>query len=325
MAQLYYSRLPESPATTQLRRGLGAALVACLLMAPALPAAGFPLLRLDADARSAARGESSLAAAVGLAGFRQNPAALATVSRDEAAFVYLDHLLDIQLLSAGWAGARRPGLRYALQAERLDWGSLDGRDAGGEPTGSFRAGETRVAAGLARAWPGVSGGELRTGLGLGLLESSIGSARATVLHGDLGAQWSRGGISLGAAARNLGRVLSDYGSSSTTLPRLLELGFAHRLAHLPFTWSLAWQRPRGEEAVVKAGGEFQIAGRWQLGFGYHSGRGDDRIAGVDGDGLRGISAGVGGEIPGGVRFHWAWSSYGELGSLNRFSLGYRFR
>lgn len=311
---------PRRPMTT-----LTALLTAgFLLAARPVRAAGFAALEIEADARMAARGESALADVSGLSSFRGNPAGLAELQNDELGLVYLDHVLDIRYLAAGWATPRFGDWTLGARVESLNWGGLDGYDAAGNPTGEFDAVDTRLGVAAARGWEGVGGGRLQAGIGAGLLLSSIEAYDASVLGLDLGLQWKRGGLALGAAVRNAGTVLSDYAEADTEVPMRRELGIAYRLAHLPFTWSLAWSKPQGDDAFVKVGGEFLIARRWHLGFGYHGARGDDRLSGVDGEGLRGVSAGIGGEIPGGFRFHWAWSSYGELGSLNRFSLGYSF-
>lgn len=322
--EMYHDSIGRRRRSPRLAPSLATAFAALALSPAAGLTAGFSALDIEPDARSAARGESSLADVAGLAAIRLNPAGLASSERDEAGFVYLDHVLDVSFLAAGWAGSRWGGWHLGLRAERLDWGDLDGYDADGASTGGFDAGDTRLGAAVARGWQDVGGGRLQAGLGAGLLFSRIDDAEATVLGLDLGVQWKRGGLSLGGAARNLGTVLSDYGDAGTGLPTRLELGLAYGLEHLPFTWSFAWSDPADGDAFLKLGGEFLLAQRWHLGFGYDAGRGDDRLSGVDGESLRGFSAGVGGDIPGGFRFHWAWSSYGELGSLNRFSLGYTF-
>jgi len=130
-------------------------------------------------------------------------------------------------------------------------------------------------------------------------------------------------LSLGVALRNLGRSLDDYGEQGVDLPASWELAAAWRLAHLPFTWSLAWQRIRGRDPFAKLGGEFLVAGRWRLDLGYHVERGDERLTGVSGEANRGFTAGVGGRLPHGLDLQWAWSSYGELGALSRLSLSWR--
>jgi hypothetical protein len=102
------------------------------------------------------------------------------------------------------------------------------------------------------------------------------------------------------------------------------VGLQKSLAHLPFTWSLAWEQERTQDPGMTVGGEFLIANRWHLGLGYNFSLGEDRLSEVSGESMRGLSAGVGGRVVEEVHFHWAWSSFGELGALNRFTISRTF-
>jgi hypothetical protein len=285
--------------------------------------AAFDLLLENPDARDAARAESSLAMAEGLMASLRNPAGLAAMDAQEFGLSYVDHLQDISLLGASWGGLEWRGNRLALHFLRLDWGELDGMDDDGASTGTFSAGESLVLAGIARRLPGIAGGSLNAGLQTGFIHSTIDDASASALVLNAGLGWQRERARLALALRNAGSVLSEYSGSPVDLPLSLDLGGAYRLKHLPFTLSLAWRKVRDRDAYVMFGGGFEFGSRWQLDFGYHVGRGDDRLTGVSGESSRGFAAGVGGKLPRGFRFHWAWSSYGELGSLNRFTLGWQ--
>ncbi len=288
-------------------------------------ATGFPLLLFEPDSRAAARGESALADCRGLEGFHQNPAALAGLEGEALGLLYVDHLQDLQVLSTSWGTDRVPDWRLGLSLLHLDYGDLEGLDEQGQSTGSFDAGATLLLAGVARQLPDVWGGQLEAGLQAGYAGTSVDDASASALLGNAGLNWRRGQLSLGASARNVGVVLSSLGESQDRLPRSLEAGTAWTLAHLPFTWSLAWQSIRERDPFFKLGGEFRVARRWRLGLGYQVERGDDRLGGVSGEGSRGFSAGVGGSLPHGFELGWSWSSYGELGSLNRLALVWHYK
>lgn len=295
------------------------------LTRPAAALTGYPLLLLDPDARSAARGESGLAVTEGMEGFFQQPAATALLGDDAVTLLYVDHLQDLNVLSTSWGSPRPAPWSIGVGILALDYGKLTGLDEQGVETGAFDAGETLLLAGLARRLPDQWGGRLIVGAQAGLLLANIDDARSSAVLANAGAGWRRGQLALGLAVRNLGAVLSDFGQTPENLPATLELGAAWRLEHLPFTWSLDWQKIRERDPFFKLGGEFQIAERWRLGLGYHVERGDERITGVTGEGGRGFSLGVGGSLPHGIDLHWAWSSYGELGALNLLSLTWRYR
>lgn len=304
------------------RRALLAGLAGIFLMTLSLQAA-FDLLLENPDARDAARGESSLALAQGVLPSLRNPAALSLASGQEVGLSYVDHLQDISVLGTSWGGLEWKGNRLALHFLRLDWGDFEGLDEQANPTGSFEAGENLVLAGIARQLPDVGDGQLHAGLQAGFVNSKLDDESASAMLLNAGLRWQRSQLSLAASLRNAGTVLSEYGSSGIDLPASLDLGGAYRLKHLPFTMSIGWRKTRDRDAFLSLGGGFELARRWQIDFGYHLGRGDDRLSGVSGEGSRGISAGVGGALPRGFRFHWAWSSYGELGSLNRFTLSWQ--
>jgi hypothetical protein len=231
----------------------------------------------------------------------------------------------MQVLGTTWGTDRLSGWQVGLGVLHLDYGKLEGLDEQGQSTGSFDAGSTLLLAGVARQLPDQWGGRLDAGVQAGWFTGSIDEASSSALLANAGLRWQRGQLALGATARNLGSVLSSYGTHEDHLPRSLEVGAAWSLAHLPFTWSLAWQRIQERDPFFKLGGEFQVAQRWRLDLGYQVERGDDRLSGVSGEGSRGFSLGVGGRLPRGFDLSWAWSSYGELGALNRLALTWSYR
>jgi len=283
------------------------------------------LLLLEPDGRAAARGESAVALAAGIGGWHQQPAALSLQEGGSVVLDYLDHVQDLRLVGTSWGGDGAAPYKVGLSLVHLDFGQLEGLDENGVATGSFDAGETLLLAGVGRQLPPVGGGTVHAGVQVGWLSGRIDDARSQAFLVNGGLMWRRGQLALGAALRNAGVVTQDYGSHPDALPRVVEAGAAWRLAHLPFTWSLAWQRIQDRDPLIKAGGEFVVAKRWRLGLGYHVERGDERLAGVDGEASRGFSAGLGATLPGGYDLQWSWTSFGELGSLHRLGLAWQYR
>lgn len=281
---------------------------------------GFSFLQIQPDSRVAATAGSSLAGASGVGAVMLNPAATAGETRNGVQFLWLDHIQDINYLNTSVCLV--PAAPWILSAgfSHLGYGSMEGRDTQGQPTGEFESSDNLVFAGVAREL-----GSLRAGATLKLGWSTIDDAGASLLVCDLGLQGELGaGFKGGVALRNAGTVLSEFGTSDTPLPTTVEAGLQKSLAHLPFTWSLAWQQEQDQDAEIILGGEFLIANRWHLGLGYNFGLGNDRLADVSGETTRGLSAGVGGRIVEDVHFHWSWSSFGELGALNRFTIARTF-
>ena len=282
--------------------------------------AGFPYLQIQPDARVASTAASTVAGVSGVGGLQLNPASVAGLGDNQAQFLWLDHLQDINYFNTSISLKRYAPWILSAGFSHLGYGSLDGRDEFGVSTGSFESQDNLVFVGAAREL-----GAVRAGANLKLGWSTIDDARASLLAMDLGLQ-SRVGkdFLLGAALRNAGKVLSDFGSSETPLPVTLQLGVQKSLEHLPFTWSLAWEQVKGQDSNMTVGGEFLVARRWHLGLGYNFGLGEDRLSAVSGESTRGLSAGLGGRIMEDYHFHWAWNSFGELGALNRFTISRTF-
>jgi len=292
-------------------------------------AAGFLFLLAEPDSRYAALAGSRVSSAEGVGGLHQNPAAAAGMAGQELSFAYLDHVQDLRLFSTAWATGRYAPWVLSAGLLHLGYGKFEGYDEFGRPTRDFGVSDNLVHLGLARHGENVFGGLLKTGVQLKVAWSRIEDASARALAFDLGATWSGpSGLALGGRLLNQGAVLKEFADGKTSLPGIVEIGLSKALAHLPFTWSLSWQKPLSwmnhwdRDSFFRAGGEFLIAGRWHLGVGYDFGRGEDRLRDVSGDSSKGLSAGVGGRLPGDLAFHWSWSSYGELGSLNRFTIAW---
>jgi hypothetical protein len=285
---------------------------------------GFDLLNLDPDARSAARGESCIASVDNCAGLYLNPASVARVAGRQAGFVYVDHLQDIKLLNTTFATSEFGKYVLSIGFSHLDYGKMDGRDFTGMPTGDFEVSDNMIHLGAAKSIGTLADGKLDAGLLLKYAWSKIDESSANAIVLDYGLRWNKELFSIGASLRNSGKVLADFGASDTSLPLAFEVGFSNTLKHLPFTLSCSWIKETDLDAYLKTGGEFVIAGRWHLGFGYNFGSADDKNSGIDGDSSKGLSAGIGGEIAKGFEFYWAWTSLGEVGALNRFTLSRGF-
>ena len=206
-----------------------------------IESSGFPVLQLDASARTAALGgaSSALLESNSTALF-SNPALLSPSAHKSLSFSYLNHLSDI---NAGWLsyarnvdslGTLAVGVRY------VSFGSFDETDERGEKIGTFGASDVALTVGGARTWRT----NWRVGVGVNLMRSSIASNAATAASLDGGLVFAKPGSlsSFSASAHNLGLVFSSIGQRSDSLPLDLRLGFTHKLAHLPLLVSVTAYR-----------------------------------------------------------------------------------
>jgi hypothetical protein len=295
-----------------------------------IESSGFPVLQLDASARTAALGgaSSALLESNSTALF-SNPALLSPSAHKSLSFSYLNHLSDI---NAGWLsyarnvdslGTLAVGVRY------VSFGSFDETDERGEKIGTFGASDVALTVSGARTWRT----NWRVGVGVNLMRSSIASNAATAASLDGGLVFAKPGSlsSFSASAHNLGLVFSSIGQRSDSLPLDVRLGFTQKLAHLPLLVSVTAYRLHkldGGDASNKAvssllnhirlAGEFQFSSAFQVRFGYDHRKHQDLKVKSRLD-MSGFSTGVGIVIAK-VRFDYSFNSWSSLGALHRFSV-----
>ena len=305
------------------------------MMAPAaalaqIQPAGFPVLQLDASARSAALGGATSALLENSsAALFANPALVGPSADRKLAFSYLNHLSDI---NAGWLSYARDidslgtfgvGIRY------LGFGSFDERDERGDVIGTFGASDVALTLGASRGM----GSNLRVGAGLNLMRSSIASNAASAASLDAGVVFSKPGSlsTFSVSAHNAGVVLSSIGRRSDSLPFDLRVGFTQKLAHLPLLLSVTGYRLHtldggddSNKAVasllhhVRFAGEFQFSSAFHVRFGYDHRKHDDLKVKSRLD-MAGFSTGIGLVIAK-IGFDYSFNSWSSLGALHRFSI-----
>lgn len=197
----------------------------------------FGFLRLDTSARSAALGSSLTAVqSDDAAGFYYNPALGNSASSSQLAASYTNFIADSQVGSLAYSyhiddlATIGAGVRY------VDWGSFDGRDEQGVPTGDFEARDVALTVGWAQSLTE----RLRYGMNFHLIYSAIESSRATAAAVDAGVQmhWPTQQWSVATSVHHVGRTLSDFGTASTSLPVDWRVGVAKELEYLPLQVSI---------------------------------------------------------------------------------------
>lgn len=291
----------------------------------------FPVLTLDASARSAALAGATGASAPGdVNGLFYNPALLDAATHQTASLSYLNHLSDINAGTLAysrtlerWKTTIGAGVRF------VHWGTFDGRDAQGVSTGTFRAGDVALTLSVARALTE----RVHYGASVHVVHSGIETARATALAGDLGARYQMGdrGLMLSATVRNLSVVLDDFGPSETTLPADVRISASKPLAHLPLrlivsaydlnnagTGVAGGQTLDHVLAHLLIGGELTLGEVLHLRAGYNHRRSKE-LALNDRFDLAGLNLGFGVMLS---RFavDYAYTSWSDIGGLHQFTV-----
>jgi hypothetical protein len=298
-----------------------ALLLVCALAVPVRAGESGAFLKIPAGARAVGLGSAYTALADDAAASAWNPAGLGGLRTREFTATHAEMFEGLRHEFLAAAAPTRLGT-LGLAAELLNQGSLEGRDAQGRPDGSFEASDRAVTLALGRS---LGGGRL--GGGVRFIESTLADATARTVAFDLGAQAAAGRIyglplAFGAAARNLGPGLK-YGGVREPLPTTVSAGAAVRLpAGLTFTVDWRW-RPNAEKTEVGVGTEYAVLSGVALRAGYATTQAPQGRGGGALGGFSGLGAGLGLKV-GRMGLDYAFTPFGELGNVQRISLGSRW-
>ena len=320
------------------RRLLVCAVLFCLLGAERSWAqagselSSFPFLQFAPSARSAALGDAFASTADGdVMGLFYNPALIGPATSRSVGLSYLNHLTDINAGTVAYSQTIRGlGTTVGGGVRFVHWGEFDGRNAFGEPTGSFQAGDVALTVSAARAL----GARWRYGVSLHAIYSGIETARATALAGDAGLlyRWPAQQVAVGASLRNVGTVVDGFGpGGDDALPMDLRLSVSKQLAHLPLRLMISGydlaQLGDGLEggtttddvlAHLVAGAEVRLGSALRARIGYNHRRSQE-LALTDRFDLAGLSGGFG-LVVGSLAVDYAYTSWSSLGGLHQFTL-----
>lgn len=296
------------------------ALLITLATAPALSQTkGFHFLRNSVGARPAAMGGAFVAIQSDPYAIAANPAALAGLSQRHGSFDYVNSLLDIQTGFGAYSHPLSNGnVTFAVMYH--DYGSFEATDAIGNSDGTFSANSVVLTAAYARKYSK----QLWLGAAAKYIHASIANYGSSAIAIDLGVYYDSnilGDLKFGAGVYNLGRTNSAFIETKEELPTRFEVGVSKKLAHLPLEYSIAGIKYLDEDFELALGGEFTISSNLFLRLGYNT-IGRDQKLGTD-DRFAGISTGFGLVVQK-YRLDYAYSSWGTVGSVNRFSFSLAF-
>lgn len=302
------------------------ALAAVLLLTPSglLLAAlnsGASFLKIGTGARPAALGGAYTAIAGDVDAMYYNPGGLAHLSKRELGATHAQWLLGTRFDFIGFAQPTAHGI-FGLGVTRLASGGQEGRDANRRATGGFAAADTAYTLSYSRRLPDMRSSS--AGANFKLLRSEIGGYSAQTVAVDLGVQrrFSDKPLSLGAAVLNIGRGMK-FMEQRDQLPLTLSLGAAYRIAG-PLNAALDIRREIHDQRTdIGIGTEYALLPSFALRMGYasqYTGRsGGSSALGA----LGGLGAGLGISRKG-YRADYTFTPFGDLGNVQRLSLGARF-
>jgi LysM repeat protein len=243
-----------------------------------------------------------------------NPASLARVDVTQFALSHasLASQSSLDLVTAGGrlaAGETRWAASVLYQGEN----GFDGRDALGNPTGTF--GVSSMAFGLQFAHP--VGEHATAGLGARWLSDNLGDAHGSGMALDAGAQAAAGAFGFGVAARNIGGSMR-YASGRYDLPSVVGVGTSWSDAAHGVRLALDANFPHAYYDDLRMGAEWRWQDRVALRAGYRL-----ELGATPNEPLGGPSFGVG------LGANGVWMDYaflaGDADAQGQHRLGLTFR
>jgi hypothetical protein len=129
-------------------------------------------------------------------------------------------------------------------------------------------------------------------------------------------------LSVAAGLFNFGYVTSAFVQTKDDLPLNYRIGFSKRLAHLPLLLNMIIYYFDQEKIRGALGGEFTLTNKLFLRLGYDS-MGKDFEVDSSKDRFAGAAIGLG-VLWNEFRIDYSFTTYGAMGSLNRFSISGNF-
>ena len=314
---------------TPLRRNSGRLFVALNMLLLVCSAAytqnsTYAFLLSDVGARSAGMAGSFVSMRNDVNTIFYNPAGIATVTQPEASFGYLKNLLDINSGYVSYAQNLSDIGKIGFGINYVNYGTFDETDELANKIGTFTAGDLDMSVGFAT--------ELQENLYYGVVAkfiySSIADAASSAIAADFGILYVIPGanpVSIGASIRNMGTQLNPYLTTRESLPLDMSVGATIKPEHLPLLLNLDFHQLNETQnnfvshfEMYSIGGELTLSKELRFRFGYDNERRTDLSLGTN-SGLAGFSFG-GGIALQTLRFDYAFTSLGKIGSLNSITV-----
>ncbi|HAH05534.1 MAG TPA: hypothetical protein DCM05_03255 [Elusimicrobia bacterium] len=276
---------------------------------------GAAFLKIGTGARPEAMGGAYTALADDVSALHYNPAGLSSVLKKEAGITHTEYLLGSKFDFVGYAHPTKLGT-FGLGFVRLDTGNQEARNADRQAIGGFSAADSAYTLGFSRRLSVVS-----LGANIKYLESKIGSDSASTFAMDLGAARQLGKFSLGLSVLNVGQGMK-FISQRDPLPLTFSVGGAYRLGGALNLALDVRHEPNDRRTDIGLGTEYAVLPMFSLRAGYAT-AGSITSARNGSSPLNGLGGGFGLKLKG-YRADYTFTPFGDLGNVQRISLGVGF-
>jgi len=264
-------------------------------------------------ARAMAMGTAFVGVADDSTAILWNPAGMAGVRNSEISAHHLSGLAGIkqEVVSASMPVGDRLGV--GAYGQYIGYGTFEGSDEEGNPTGDYSANQMGLGAGAGmRVLEGLS-----VGLALRANQQTFAGQSYALFNADMGLLVSLSqGWKLGASYCNLG--VSGKSASTASVFRIGASETFGRAENLSLLAAVAATiEPRtGNNVLVGLEGGYRSTAFLRVGYRH-------KLRETGTDGMKGLTAGGGLQYRD-VRLDYAFEPFGELGATNRVSMVYRF-
>ena len=164
-----------------------------------------------------------------------NPALATDTLSGLVSFNYLSYFADANSIATVYQHDFGKWGSWFIGVNHLDYGTFDGFDPTGAPTGEFDARETYITVGRSHRVANFSmGGSLK------FIHSSIAGFNSSALAVDIGGVFIHPSkqLSAGLVFKNIGFVISDYsGADRSQLPFDIQAGVTFKPRYMPFRFT----------------------------------------------------------------------------------------
>ncbi len=278
----------------------------------------YDFLRLDSSPRAAALAGAYVAIADDPNIVFYNPAGITNIESIPISFSFMKYLVDINSISVASTFNIAGIGKFASSLQYINYGDFEERDESGNKLGSFNPSDLA----FTLAYGNSFNENLRYGVGLKLIYSSIADYTSLGVAGDFGIQYSlpKNGWNFGLSILNVGNQLTYYNQVSEELPTSVQLGATKKLEHMPLQFFFAFTRLNDDNRFkyFNIGAEFTLSKIIQLRFGYDNIKRDE-LKVASSAGLGGFSFGVGIDVKG-YDVDYAFNSMGDIGAVHRIGV-----
>jgi len=287
---------------------------------PGTTAANF--LKIPAGPRQVGMGDQGVSLAEDAFSFSHNPASLALLKYQEAAFMRTQWVEDVSQEYLAYVYPKLDLGSLGASMNLVQVGSFQGYDASGAKAESVSAQDLLFSLAYAgRVWGAKNPREglgLSAGLSLKFLQERLENNSASAYAGDVGLlcyfPFQGASVKVGLAAQNFGSKLTYY-ENSGRLPQTLAFGLSGsgRIRGDPATLAVEMRKAVDNGVDLSVGGEYWIHPMLALRAGYR----------LEADLGPGVRAGIGLKIKI-VQFDYGIAPMGDFGIAHRAGITIRF-